>query len=528
MSTPPRQRVVDDTDPAIQYGPNGWFIADPSTLNVGNFGPIYQDSSHATTSNANLTFPFNGTAIQVLGTIYVSTDPTTNATDPTWDCFVDDIAISNPNPTFKYPENNWLLCEQAEIAEGSHVLTIQVQSKGHAFYFDYLKYTPPLDTSFDTAVLLYPNTDPSVSFGSGWSTFGGENGTNDHGSQTYSERCTGTSVVPYGFVPTELPHNATWATYTIDGGQPVNFTLNGLSSPQSATEYFVPLFTTPTIPNGAHNLVITYGGDSQHTPLVIQGFYVTNTTTVSSDSSSPSSSASTPSASPSSNSAKHTSAGAIAGGVIGGIIVLALLAALAFFYAKRRRRRRPDLTSANPYPMSMADDDSHVHSLPPTGADTAASSSGSRPYQRTEDSRPSTDYPYIQRAAPLHHHPSDTMSSSRGTRTHTQQPSASSASQSHGDFAPQQQHHYNSSTSAVVSHDSAHGALPSPATTPPAAPLTKLERERAAAAPTTRAGDVGRSPGTVVVIHEDSGLRLPSERALEPRIVELPPGYSPD
>ncbi|KAJ6483999.1 hypothetical protein C8R45DRAFT_294879 [Mycena sanguinolenta] len=539
MSAPPlRQRVIDDTDPAIQYGPNGWSVADPSTLNAGNFGPIYQDSSHATTSNANLTFTFNGTGIQVLGTINVSINPTTNATDPTWACFVDDTQISNPNPTFKYPENNWPLCEQSEISEGSHVLTIQVQSKGQPFYFDYLLYTPPPDASFDTAVLLYPNTDPSVAFGSGWGTFGGENGTNVHGAQV-SLFFHGTSVIPYGFVPTELPYNATWATYTIDGDQPVNFTLNGLSSPQSATEYFVPLFSTPTIPSAPHNLVITYGGDDQHTPLVIQGFYVTNTTTVSSDSSNPSSSAS-----PSSNSAKHTSAGAIAGGVIGGIILLALFAALAFFYSKRRRQRRPDLTSANPYPMSMADDDafvngqpyayspvpasqSHFHSLPRTGAATVPSSSSSRPYQRTEDSRPSTDYPYIEGVAALHHHPSDTMTSSRGTRTHTQQPSTSSAAQSRSrsGSAPQQS---NNSTSAIVSHDSAHGGLPTPTTAPPAAPLTKLARERAAAAPTTRGADIGRSPGTVVVVHEDSGLRLPSENALEPRIVELPPGYSPD
>ncbi|KAJ7232655.1 hypothetical protein B0H12DRAFT_1239568 [Mycena haematopus] len=494
MTTPPRQRVVDDTDPSVQYGPNGWFVANPSTLNVGNFGPIYQDTSHGTTSNSNLTFPFNGTGIQVFGTIYVSTNPATNVTDPTWDCFVDDIKISNPDPTFQYPENNWVLCEQPELTASSHVLTIQVQSKGQPFYFDYLLYTPPPDASFDTAVLLYPNTDP-------------------------------TSVSPYGFVPTELPHNATWATYTIDDGTPVNFTLNGLDSPQSATEYFVTLFTTPTIPSAPHNLVITYGGDSQHTPLVIQGFYVTNTTSASS-SSSPSSS---PSLSP--NPTKHTSAGAIAGGVVGGILFLALLAALAFCYSKRRRQRPPDLTPANPYPMSMATDDalaSHVNgqpytysgvyanpsqphspSLPQTAAATAASTSasGSGSHLRTEDSLPSTTYPYIHRAAPLHQHPSDAMTSSGGTQTHTHQLSASSAPQTSDSAAQQQQ--YTSSTSAVVSHDSVHGALPTPASTPPAAPMTKLARERALPTPPTTRNDATGRPGTVVVIHEDSGVRLP-------------------
>jgi hypothetical protein len=58
---PPRQRVIDDTDPDIQYGPNGWALADPSTLNVGNFGPIFQGTSHAATSNTTLSYTFNGT-----------------------------------------------------------------------------------------------------------------------------------------------------------------------------------------------------------------------------------------------------------------------------------------------------------------------------------------------------------------------------------------------------------------------------------------------------------------------------------
>lgn len=60
---------------------------------------------------------------------------------------------------------------------------------------------------------------------------------------------------------------------------------------------------------------------------------------------------------------------------------------------------------------------------------------------------------------------------------------------------------------------------------------TKPARERAAAAPyappTRSAGD---QPGTVMVRHEDSGMRLrpvPAPEA-EQEIVELPPGYSPD
>jgi hypothetical protein len=71
----------------------------------------------------------------------VTTDAN-NVTDPSWNCFVDEIKISNPEPTFKFPEDNWLLCEQPEISSGSHILTIQVQSKGRAFCFDCLVCTP--------------------------------------------------------------------------------------------------------------------------------------------------------------------------------------------------------------------------------------------------------------------------------------------------------------------------------------------------------------------------------------------------
>jgi hypothetical protein len=56
-----RTVVVDDTDLAISYGSEGWFVADPSVLTKGNWGPIYNDTSHATASaNSTLSFPFTG------------------------------------------------------------------------------------------------------------------------------------------------------------------------------------------------------------------------------------------------------------------------------------------------------------------------------------------------------------------------------------------------------------------------------------------------------------------------------------
>lgn len=367
---------------------------------------------------------------------------------------------------------------------------------------------------------------------------------------------TGTSASPFAFVPTERPHNSTWATYTIDGGAPaVNFTLEGLGSSSAATNYNVILFTTPNLPSGSHNLVVTYGGDGNHTPLVIQGFYVTNTTTLATSNGSSSSTSPSSSASPSAPSVPvhHSPAGAIAGGVIGGFVALALLVALVFWLGKRRRRATEDKTAPNPYPMAMANGDappvappaggaygySSVPPIPSGFADASSSGGGAH----SDASRPSTNYPYIHSTAPLHQHPSD-AATSRGTGTathsHSQQPSTStsypfSGSTSHSSGAPPPSGSGVGSVSAVGSHGSAHDAqgLPTPQSTPQSAYAvpSKIARERAAAAALTSSAP-STTPSARVVRHEDSGVRLPGAgaRASSPmsEIVELPPGYSPD
>ncbi|KAJ7687593.1 hypothetical protein B0H17DRAFT_1069637 [Mycena rosella] len=540
--TTPRQRVIDDTDPAIEYGPNGWFVANPSTLTAGNFGPVYNGTSHAASSNATLNFAFNGTSMRVYGTIMVSTD-SNNVTDPTWDCFVDEIQISNPQPTFKFPENNWVLCDQPQISTGAHVLRVEVQSKGKTFYLDDLVYTPLPDETFESAVLIYPNTDPSIAFGGGWSNIGNqENATQTAGAQV-SLFFYGTSASLFGFTPTELPHNATSASYTIDGDPSTSFALNGLSSPNSATSYNNIYFQTPTLPSGPHNLVVTHGGDNQHTPLIVEGFYVTSATALASNSSSSTTPPVTTSDTPSASPPKHSSAGAIAGGVIGGLILLALVAGLVIWYRRRRGQIKDEATSANPYPMSTADGDAPPIALPASGnpyaySPVSAVATGTRTSgTRSDVSRPSTTHPYIHRAAPLHQHPSDTMSSP--TRTHTHQLSSSAmshgpATSASGSHVPGTSYSSNNgglppptgSLDAMVSHGSFHNPLPTPQATPPAS--SKLAREMAAAAAYLPPVQATQEPGTRVLRHEDSGLRLPPSSAPEPEIVELPPGYSPD
>lgn len=343
----------------------------------------------------------------------------------------------------------------------------------------------------------------------------------------------GTSASLFGFVPTELPHNASSASYTVDGGAPVNFTLPGLSSPQSATSYNVMFFTTPTLASGEHNLVVTHGGNSSQTPLVVGGFYVTNNNLLAKNSSTSSTSPSH-SASPSSSPSKSSSAGAIAGGVVGGLLLLALLAGLAFWHRTRRRRVTED-TSAQPYPMSMADGNAPSLAPPPSGNPYAYSplsksvypvppTEDSRSGVRSENSRPSTDYLSVRGTAPLNVHPSDATSS---RATHSHQLSTSTSYPSGSSHAP------SGSMSAVASHGTVHNDLFTPQSTRPVSNSvpSKLARERAsatAAASPSRTGDADVNPRTVVVRHEDSGVRMPPSLGTEPDIVELPPGYSPD
>ncbi|KAJ6580521.1 hypothetical protein DFH09DRAFT_1029835 [Mycena vulgaris] len=355
MATAPplRSVVVDDTDPAIQYGAQGWFVANPSRLQAGNFGPIYNGTSTAASTDSTFSFLFNGTSIRVQGTIAVSTDAN-NVTDPTWTCTVDGIEINNPDPTFGSVENNWALCEQASMTLAPHNLTVQVKSKGQPFYFDSLLYKPLPDAFIQSAVLLYPDGDPALSYSPGWKHDG------EQVAQTANTQVTlsfhGTSATLFGHIPIQYPFNATTASYTIDGGAPVTFPLKGLAPGTTSTQLNNILFTTPTLPDGPHNLTVIHGGDINHTPLVVKQFYVTNTTyLVSSVVSSQGPSAATQSATtPTGTGLKHPNAGLIAGGVVAGVLMLALLAAVYFWLLKRKRRDTAEF-SASVYPVVMVD-----------------------------------------------------------------------------------------------------------------------------------------------------------------------------
>ncbi|KAG6904815.1 hypothetical protein DXG01_006988 [Tephrocybe rancida] len=352
----PRQVVIDDNDNQIHYFGQNWFQDQGSQDNVGNFGPTYQNTSHGTTGNDSVSFSFVGTSVTVLGTTHLAKIANATKFDPSWECFVDEISIGS-TPPFKFPENNWELCSQATLNDGPHEITINVTTTGNIFWLDYITYTPSAAASYEKAVLRVENSDPAILLGAGWGSLGGTaNQTTAKGSQAKFD-FVGTSLTWVGFIPTEYPHSSAVGTFSIDGGAAVNFKLNGLSTPHTATLYNQAFFTTPDLTPGPHSIVVTYnGGTGAATPLTLDYILLTNTSipavagpTLASPS--PSSVVtSSPSSAGTQTSHSKTPVGAIVGCVVGGLAIIALP---LFIFWWRQRMRASQIQFSQPRQQQM-------------------------------------------------------------------------------------------------------------------------------------------------------------------------------
>jgi len=126
----------------------------------------------------SLYIPFSsiwaGSSVKVFGSTNRVKNPTTGF-DPSWECFVDKISIGATQP-FEFAENNWLLCEQEQLVDGPHVVTVNVTqdtAAGRTFWFDNINYTPSLSVPKDGAYILIDNFDPDLFYGDGWGPLGG-------------------------------------------------------------------------------------------------------------------------------------------------------------------------------------------------------------------------------------------------------------------------------------------------------------------------------------------------------------------
>ncbi|PPQ75095.1 hypothetical protein CVT26_011907 [Gymnopilus dilepis] len=381
--------LVDDTDSGIQYS-GSWFQDQGSQNGLGNFGPPYQGTLHGINGDGSFSYQFQGTRVLITGSVQFPSAGTTS--NPSWVCSVDGTTI--PTTTYAISENRLDLCETDTLSDGTHTITVKVTSTDqHTFWFDYVQYFPSANANLDNVALSIDSSDSGINYGTGWTAHAPGQMTQQTGS-TLSFSFQGVSLTWIGFYDSSLPTAATTATYSIDGGKPVAFNLNGAAAQSiNNVEYNQVFFQTPQLAAGKHTLQVVYQGNAQTAPLTLliletQGgagstgtngsngtptsLGVTKTTTGSlPNSSAPSSSGSSgtsqtsttssissgtstnlPTTSsdasnsnsssntntPSSNSKSSNHLGAIIGGALGGLALLIAVFLLLFFWRLKRKR----------------------------------------------------------------------------------------------------------------------------------------------------------------------------------------------
>ncbi len=92
---------------------------------------------------------------------------TEGAKSPNWTCFID--GVSYDSFPFSSPINRWPLCEDDNLPDGEHNITLQIQvPEGQVFWFDYMQYAPSENVPLDNANIYIDNTDPDITWGENW------------------------------------------------------------------------------------------------------------------------------------------------------------------------------------------------------------------------------------------------------------------------------------------------------------------------------------------------------------------------
>ncbi|KAF8880042.1 hypothetical protein BD779DRAFT_1764163 [Infundibulicybe gibba] len=206
------------------------------------------------------------------------------SSNTTHECFIDGTSIgSTPGPQTLADgstiESDDLLCDGTKFTDGKeHILS-------SIALVHYITYIPSAPVQPESAIVLVDRLNPAIVYN------------------------LGTSVSWVGYTP--LSNQSTSATYSIDGGEPELFRLNG-SSRGLLDQMF---FTSPNLSPGPHSLEVVYQGDNTTLPLTLNHFVIANNGTTSSQPPSVSSIIATGS----DKSNGSAPVGAIIGGVIGGI-----------------------------------------------------------------------------------------------------------------------------------------------------------------------------------------------------------------
>ncbi|KAF8163682.1 hypothetical protein B0H34DRAFT_672630 [Crassisporium funariophilum] len=486
----PRPIIVDDTDPGIKYmGP--WFQDQGSQNAVGNWGPVFNNTSHGSKSNASLSYAFNGTSIKVLGTNNIRND--SGVVDPSWECFVDEISIGAHNP-YQFPLNNWVFCDVDQLVDGPHVLTVNATvARAQTFWFDQIQYVPSASVPLEQQTILVDSLDPELQFGPQWRNLADvANSTSTQGTQLVFN-FTGIQLSWYGFIPTEFPHGPSLATYSIDGGTPINFLLRGLSQ-DSITIYNQKFFSTQTLSPGPHTLIVVHEGTGSTTPLTLDYLVVQIGTIPSTNGTSSTTNDTDPASNSTSSGGKgRSSIGLIVGGVVGGL-ALVIFAILGFLFLWRRERASTGDSRHTIEPFNYAIQIGPKLQVQQTAETSSGNgSSGKKRPGSMLNSRETGLSSIVATSSPI---------------GHLQQ--------------PQQPHR-------LIASANANGIDPYMVYRPLRPDKAQRERGAALGAP---AGPRLVSPprddsAPRLVLHEDSGIRMVSDGRRVNTVLEVPPVYAP-
>ncbi|KAF8157884.1 hypothetical protein B0H34DRAFT_797326 [Crassisporium funariophilum] len=134
-----------------------------------------------------------------------------------------------------------------------------------------LRTSSPKDIGPRGKIDVVPNSAaaPVVVFDSGWNYM-------SHPSATWTYTSGATAIIEFigsslswiGLRQSEDFPDVAPATYSIDGGTPVNFTIAGLPH-HTTTISNLTIFTTPQLPSGKHTLNVVYQGDGYSAPLYL-------------------------------------------------------------------------------------------------------------------------------------------------------------------------------------------------------------------------------------------------------------------
>ncbi|KAF8895140.1 hypothetical protein BD779DRAFT_1497675 [Infundibulicybe gibba] len=324
----------------VQYS-DAWALDTSKPRNqIGIISSFIPASSHKTTeAGSSFSFPFQGSSLEVHGSVFGNASQA-----PVYDCFVDQVQIVKHNPPST--PGPWTMCDTRTI-NGPHTLTVNITDPGPiGLWFDYIIYEPEPQADITAGIYRIDKSDPAIVYSPGWGRFGDfANGTNVPHAQL-SLNFEGQGISFLGYFAVEQPHPAAIASYSIDGGSPVNFSIDGIDGNRTSSIFDLELFGVIGLTPGNHSLKVVYLGNTKQAPLALNYFHVLGSIPGTTNNTTPPSSP-TPTQQPSSSNhstpdqpdqpAHHMPLGVIVGVLVGVSFLVSMAVGLFFFLRKRKR-----------------------------------------------------------------------------------------------------------------------------------------------------------------------------------------------